>query len=148
MRAPRPWSPSTRARREGTPAPVRGGSRTAPTFGERLRGGIVSDVMSSSKAKTDQLFTKICENNSDFLRQAQDRPFGKLRTGPSASSGQALRQAQDRPFGKLRTGPSKLRTGPSASGQALRQAQDRPFGTDGSMDDGVIRNVSSGGGCC
>ncbi len=79
------------------------------------------------------------------LRQAQDRPFGRLRTGPSAGSGQALRQAQDRPFGRLRTGPSagsgqalrqaqdrpfgRLRTGPSAgSGQALRQAQDRPFG--------------------
>jgi len=28
------------------------------------------------------------------------------RANPSASSGQALRQAQDRPFGKLRTGPS------------------------------------------
>ena len=28
------------------------------------------------------------------LRQVQDRPFGKLRTGPSAGSGQALRQAQ------------------------------------------------------
>jgi hypothetical protein len=40
------------------------------------------------------------------LRQAQDRPFDKLRTGPSTSSGQALRQAQDRPFDKLRVNPS------------------------------------------
>ena len=39
---------------------------------------IVSDVMSSSKAKTDHLLAEICENKSDF---------------PSASSGQALRQS-------------------------------------------------------
>ena len=30
--------------------------------------------------------------------------FGRLRTGPSTGSGQALRQAQDRPFDRLRTG--------------------------------------------
>jgi len=47
---------------------------------------------------------------------------------PSAGSGQALRQAQDKPFGRLWASPSArlFRTGPSAgSGQALRQAQDR-----------------------
>ena len=70
-------------------------------------------------------------SSGQALRQAQDRPFDKLRTGPSTSSGQALRQAQDRPFDKLRTGPS------TSSGQALRQAQDR-------------LRVSGGGkeGCC
>jgi len=55
------------------------------------------------------------------------QPFDKLRTGPSpsTSSGQALRQAQGRPFDKLRAGPS------TSSGQALRQAQGRPFDSSG-----------------
>jgi hypothetical protein len=42
---------------------------------------------------------------------------------PSTGSGQALRQAQGRPFGRLRAGPS------AGSGQALRQAQGRPSPT-------------------
>ena len=41
-------------------------------------------------------------------------------SGPSTGSGQALRQAQGRPFDRLRAGPS------TGSGQALRQAQGRP----------------------
>ena len=45
-----------------------------------LRGGIVSDVMSSSKAKTDQLLWKYAKTNPIS--------FGRLRTGPSTGSGQ------------------------------------------------------------
>jgi hypothetical protein len=62
---------------------------------------------------------------SASLRQAQGRPFDRLRAGPSTGSGQALRQAQGRLFDRLRAGPS------TGSGQALRQAQGRPFGRTG-----------------
>jgi len=64
------------------------------------------------------------------LRQAQDRPFGKLRTGPSASSGQALRQAQDRPGGP---------ESPETSRRNFNSRSELPLSRFGEM---VLRDVT------
>ncbi len=59
------------------------------------------------KAKQQRAFLHLAQGR--LLRKTQDRPFEKLRTGPSKNSGQALRPAW------------------AGSGQALRNAQDKPF---------------------